>query len=109
MQNKYIDVAVDMSKGLDEEMSWNVEYYMKIYDKCLNTYIAKNIDYGDSFSKLYKKFGLISTVIRLSDKINRLESLVNGEQQVEDESVEDTLEDIINYCAMTLMERRKDV
>ena len=104
MKNKYIDVAVDMSKGINEEMSWKVEDYMKVYDKCLNTYIAKNIDYGDSFSKLYNKFGLISTVIRLSDKINRLESLVDGKRQVEDESIRDTLEDIINYCTMTIME-----
>ena len=109
MANKYIDVAVEKSSDcIDEEMSWKIESFMKVYDKCLNTYIAKNLDYGDSFSKLYRKFGLISTVIRLSDKINRLESLVNGERQVEDESIHDTLEDIINYCTMTLMEKDTD-
>ena len=100
---EYIDITVE-NDCIDEDLSLKIKEYMKICDKCLNTYVAKNLDYGDSFSKLYKKFGLISTVIRLSDKINRLESLVDGERQVEDESIQDTLEDVINYCTMTLME-----
>ena len=109
MANKYIDVAVEKSSDcIDEEMSWKIEFFMKVYDKCLNTYIAKNLDYGDSFSKLYRKFGLESSVIRLWDKLNRLDSLIYNQRQVDDESVKDTLEDMINYCTMTLMEMGAD-
>lgn len=46
-------------------------------------------------------------LIRLNDKLNRLETLMNGaEQHVSDESVEDTLLDLANYCIMELVERK---
>ena len=44
---------------------------------------------------------MISCVIRLSDKIERLKSLCrNGETRVEDESLRDTLIDLANYAVM---------
>lgn len=45
--------------------------------------------------------------IRLEDKLNRLKALTrNGNQQVNDESIDDTLMDLANYAIMTLVERR---
>ena len=73
--------------------------------KTLNDiFIAKNADYGDSFSSLYKKLGLISAVTRISDKTNRLQSLCTRETLVKDESVRDTLLDLANYAIMTIIE-----
>ena len=69
------------------------------------TYIAKNIAYGNSFGKSFKEFGIISAVVRLEDKWNRIKSLAKGaENKVEDESIKDTLLDMANYCIMTLIE-----
>lgn len=43
--------------------------------------------------------------IRLSDKLNRFKALSrNGNQQVSDESLRDTLLDLANYAIMTVME-----
>lgn len=68
----------------------------------------KNKDYGDSFGMLFKEFGLTSSVIRLSDKLNRLKQLnLNNEQQVKDESIEDTLIDLACYSIMTIVELKK--
>jgi hypothetical protein len=80
-----------------------------IFDDALETYNRKNNDYGNSFSLLYREYGMLSVVIRLSDKINRLKALEKADikQRVKDESIEDTLEDLMNYAAMTLLERRK--
>ena len=48
---------------------------------------------------------MVMLLIRLSDKMNRLESLVlHGEQQVSDESIIDTLNDMANYAVMARME-----
>lgn len=107
---KNIDIAVErVNIDLPEEMEGKISGYMAVYDKCLNTYIEKNIDYGDSFSKIYNQFGILSSAIRLQDKINRLCSLVkNNETLVEDESIKDTLEDTINYCVMTLMKMNEN-
>lgn len=66
-------------------------------------YIAKNHDYGDSFGETYQKLGIISAVTRITDKVNRLQSLATKEAQV-DESLIDTLMDLANYAIMTLIE-----
>ncbi|MES1923620.1 hypothetical protein MHBO_005225, partial [Bonamia ostreae] len=45
-------------------------------------------------------------LVRLFDKMLRLETLLNGaEQQVSDESIDDTLFDLANYALMELTER----
>lgn len=70
------------------------------------TYKAKNADYGDSFAMVRNKYPN-AILIRLNDKLNRLETLMNGaKQHVQDESVDDTLLDLANYCIMELIERR---
>jgi hypothetical protein len=68
-------------------------------------YDRKNKDYGDSFSKSYTEYGMSMPCIRLEDKLNRLKSLTkNNTQEVNDESIEDTLMDLANYSIMTLIE-----
>lgn len=69
-------------------------------------YARKNSDYGDSFHDTYNKFGIISALIRISDKYNRIVSLCanSSASKVQDESVRDTLLDMANYCIMTAME-----
>ena len=68
-------------------------------------YEAKNADYGDSFGKSYKEYGLTMSCIRLEDKLNRLKSLnFSRSIKVKDESIEDTLMDLANYAIMTLIE-----
>lgn len=70
-----------------------------------DTYKAKNADYGDSFATVREKYPN-AILIRLNDKLNRLETLMNGAQQhVQDESVDDTLLDLANYCIMELVGR----
>lgn len=85
----------------------DIKAFKSIEFELLELYRTKNHDYGDSFYETYSKFGLTSTCIRLHDKVKRLENLCkNGETgQVKDESVDDTLRDIINYSIMTLIAR----
>jgi hypothetical protein len=70
-------------------------------------YERKNHDYGDSFGKSFKEYGMAMPCIRLEDKLNRLKALTrSGNQQVSDESIDDTLMDLANYAIMTLVERK---
>lgn len=71
-------------------------------------YERKNADYGDSFGKSFKEYGLTMACIRLDDKLNRIKALRTKEAQVADESIEDTLLDLANYAIMTLVEMRGD-
>lgn len=75
-----------------------------IFREMLETYEAKNADYGDSFSKSYQEFGLTAPIIRISDKVERLKSLSKADARVKDESIRDTLIDLANYAIMTVVE-----
>lgn len=81
----------------------NVKQFFDITAKMANTYRAKNHDYGNSFEQSLDKFGLVASVVRLGDKMNRIESLTKKEAQVKDESIKDTLLDMANYAIMTVM------
>jgi len=70
------------------------------------TYERKNHDYGDSFAKLRNEIPN-SILVRIYDKYSRLKTLLEGnEQLVKDESIDDTLMDLANYCIMELVERK---
>lgn len=81
------------------------EKHRKLLDKLHETYISKNADYGDSFGQSIRKYGNIAGLTRISDKFNRIENLIlNGNMQVTDEALEDSLLDLSNYCVMLVME-----
>lgn len=81
----------------------NVQQFMDITTNMAKTYAAKNHDYGNSFDQSLDKFGLIASIVRMNDKINRLETLASKRAEVKDESIEDTLLDLANYSIMTVM------
>ena len=71
-------------------------------------YVQKNTAYGDSFAETYRKLGIISAVTRMTDKMNRLQTLsVNHDIDKGDESLIDTCLDLANYAIMTVMELEK--
>lgn len=68
-------------------------------------YADKNHDYGNSFGETFEKYGDISAIVRISDKMNRIDQLVQtGEQKVKDEALEDSILDMANYLIMWAME-----
>ena len=79
--------------------------FKEITDDMIALYERKNHDYGNSFSETYRKLGVISATTRMLDKMNRVVSLVTKDkQEVNDESLRDTLIDLANYAVMTIME-----
>ena len=68
------------------------------------TYIHKNARYGDSFKDTYAKLGSISALTRMTDKLNRITTLILNPQNGGDESLVDSLMDLSNYCIMTVIE-----
>ena len=73
------------------------------YDGQYKTFCKKNSDYGNSFEESLDKHGIVASIVRMGDKMNRLEALTDDSrtQQVGSESLLDTLEDLSNYSAMT--------
>lgn len=77
-----------------------VQQLTKIQYEALELFRAKNADYGDAFAK----YGPIGVLVRLGDKISRLQSITSsGINLIESEKIRDTLIDLHNYAAMAIM------
>lgn len=65
------------------------------------TLLEKNKKYKNSFHNTMDKYGQSTLLIRLSDKLQRLESLLlDGESELDDESLLDTLLDLAGYAVL---------
>lgn len=99
-----IRVNLEVLGGNDKTLSNTSAHQFKdIVKGMIETYVRKNHDYGNSFDKSLDKFGLVASVVRIGDKMNRIESLVQKKAMVQDESIRDTLLDMANYAIMTVM------
>lgn len=91
----------------------NTEYFefaKDFFEKCLDISRKKNADYTGRSENPFANFEAVETlhintaqgfVTRMTDKMMRIASFVkNGELQVKDESVSDTLNDLANYCCL---------
>lgn len=81
-----------------------VERHLAVATGLNDLYARKNHDYGNSFAqqRLRRKDSIL---VRLYDKYLRIEQLMNSEAKVKDESIEDTLLDLADYCIMEVVER----
>ena len=90
---------------MSENVNPKVLRHGEICKEINELYAKKNHDYGDSFHQTFVEEGMAMARIRLGDKFNRFKTLSrNGEQQVNDESIRDTLIDLANYAIMTVLE-----
>ena len=82
-----------------------VKLHADVCEYLNDLYAKKNHDYGDSFHQTFVEEGMAMARIRLGDKFGRFKTLSKSSgQQVNDESLKDTLLDLANYAIMTVME-----
>lgn len=64
----------------------------------------KDHDYNHAFRKSYEEYGMAAYCIRIQDKINRVKALGidKKEQLVDNESIKDTVTDIMGYSLLML-------
>lgn len=85
------------------------ELFRAIAEDIAVVYEKKDRAYGNSFGETYQKLGIVSAATRISDKVNRLCTLITtpGIDNL-GEKVEDTLMDMVAYGIMTLMEIKNE-
>lgn len=81
-----------------------IQKHQELLDTLHEVYIAKNHDYGDSVHDTYNKYGIVSFLVRLEDKLNRARTLSKNTQLVNDEKLRDTLLDMANYALLAVLE-----
>jgi len=72
---------------------------------------AKGRDYSDTEDAMsnFHDFGWKGILVRIGDKFHRCKNLSKKEAAaVKDESVEDTLLDMANYCLLALIEKETE-
>lgn len=95
--------SLDMVSG-GREMTEDEYRHKKILDEMADTFSKKNLDYGNAFEEVLDDLGASYAVGRLKEKHKRLTQLVtSNKQEVDDESIEDTLLDMANYAVLTIM------
>ena len=86
-----------------------VERFKQITEEMQELCKRKNSDYGASVNDTYKKYGMVSYLVRIEDKINRIRNLVlNGNQKVEDEKIQDSLLDLANYSILAIIDMENE-
>ena len=99
----------------DSLIDENVVSFRAIQDKLVNIYAKKNHDYGDSFNEGCNELGVGYAFSRIFDKTKRFQTLAKGIMnnnlsiEVQDETIEDTIMDLANYCMMYLAWKDKQV
>lgn len=86
-----------------------IQIHKQICEELNKMYEEKNKRYGDSFAKVRKELGNTVILVRLMDKLERLKTLLSNPELENEESIEDTLEDLANYAIMEVIERKVDL
>lgn len=84
--------------------------FRDITEKMRETFLKKNHDYGNSFHETWDEFGdkgIITALTQISHKYHRLMNIGLGTKPLVDESIDDMLLDMANYCILTIMELEK--
>lgn len=90
-----------------------LEEFKKITEEMYQVTLKKNHDYTGDSSQPFKNFTMVETMgastteqrffTRMTDKMMRIAGfLKNGKLMVADEKIEDTLQDLANYCILFL-------
>ena len=89
-----------------KEYDREVRRFKELTTKMYETFKKKRNDYGPSTRETWEKYGPISMLVRMDDKMNRFKNLAidDTKRLVEDESIKDTLLDLANYALITILE-----
>ena len=104
-----IDTFFDREHLMDDDSVWlqlgafafnNDKGYKFDADTVTEILISKQRDYGpDNIAR----FGVKGLIVRVHDKVARLENLTSNNREASNESIEDTFLDIIGYSAIGMM------
>ena len=73
--------------------------------ECVNILVSKQKDYGP---EAITRFGRQGLLVRIHDKVARLENLDGDGRQPNHEAMQDTFLDLVNYCALGIMVERRE-
>ena len=88
----------------NEKVNSREDQIRKACSELAELLVSKNNDYGNSFSEQYGKYGTISALIRMDDKMRRIETLQKGTTSKVSEKISETLIDLSGYAILAYIE-----
>lgn len=90
------------------KLEQEIEIVENLAKNLVETFARKRADYGPTTTETFEKFGPVSMLVRMHDKLGRLDNLLGtGRIPSVSESIEDTLIDLANYCLIAMLELTK--
>ena len=85
-----------------------IDLFREITEEMAEIFAKKREDYGQTTTDTYNRFGPIYLLIRMHDKLGRLDNLLCfSEKNPKNEVVQDTLLDLANYAIIAYIELEK--
>lgn len=86
-----------------------VQDYENVQKQMLDIFKERDLAYGNSTGDTFEKFGVVSYLVRMTDKLNRATNLCkNPEIPTNRESIVDNLLDLANYSILAVMDIQKE-
>lgn len=98
-KNELDTIAADLANKLGIETEMGKAFVRLQLEQAL-TMEAKQKDYGSGNISAFGEFGVL---VRCSDKVNRLKTLLESKRAAKNEPVEDSWKDLANYGIIGLM------
>ena len=93
-------METNKNTNISENTLMRIKQLDAIQLEAKNLFCKKNNDYGDAFAT----YGPVGVLVRIGDKIQRLQNInKKGITLINDENLRDTLIDLHNYAAMSIM------
>lgn len=90
-----------------QDVKKEIDLFKRITNEMLDTFEKKRNDYGPSTTETWVRFGPVSMLTRMYDKLSRISNLFYNDSKVKDEKLVDTLLDLANYAIITIIEMTK--
>ena len=94
--------AITTENEMTDKATRTNTIFNEILENIKYTHDKKNDDYKDSYSDTMKRFGTKSGLVRIYDKFNRIENILDSDGKANFESAEDNLQDLATYAIMML-------
>ena len=85
-----------------------IDLFREITEEMAEVIANKREDYGQTTTDTFNKFGPVSLLIRMHDKLGRLDNLLCfTNKNPKNEAIQDTLLDLANYAIIAYIELEK--
>lgn len=98
-----------VAEAPQEDDSDNVKAFKVILSEMVETYKAKDADYGSAYDDGYRLFGHTQLLSRIYEKFSRVKHLLDGNKSNVAENIYDTLTDMSIQCiALRMLLQKND-